>query len=31
MNSENVIDLRGEVSLLEFAALLSKSDIVIKQ
>lgn len=29
INAENVIDLRGEISLLEFAALLSKSDIVI--
>jgi len=29
INTENVIDLRGEISLLEFAALLSKSDIVI--
>ena len=29
VNIENVIDLRGEISLLEFAALLSKSDIII--
>ena len=27
--TENVTDLRGEISLLEFAALLSKSDIII--
>ncbi len=29
LDTENVIDLRGEISLLEFAALLSKSDIII--
>ena len=29
VSTENVTDLRGEISLLEFAALLSKSDIII--
>ena len=29
IGKENTLDLRGEISLLEFAALLSKSDIII--
>ncbi len=29
LKNENVIDLRGEISLLEFAALLEKTDIIV--